>query len=352
MPSETLGTRALNRALLERQMLLRRRALPVAGALERLVGLQAQVPNAPYVGLWSRLERFRPAELGELLVERRAARLVLMRATMHLVTARDALALRPVVADILARRFAGTHFARALEGLDLDEVVAAGRAELEREPRTAAELGRALAERWPDRDPPSLAAAAQYLTPLVQLPPRGVWGRSGRAVLTPAEAWLGRRQARTRRPDETIVRYLGAFGPATVADIRQWSGLTGLREAVERLRPRLRTFRDEQGRELLDVHDGPLPDPRTPAPPRFLPDFDNVLLAHADRARIIPPEHRGEILAQLATPSRVVLVDGFVRARWSVAGGAIEIDPLTPLSKRNAAAVRAEANRLERFLSA
>jgi hypothetical protein len=191
----------------------------------------------------------------------------------------------------------------------------------------------------------------QYLSPLVQLPPRGVWGRSGRALLTPAEHWLGAPQHDDATPDETILRYLGAFGPATVADMRQWSGLAGLRDVVERLRPRLRTFRGEDGRELFDVPGAPLPDPGTPAPVRFLPDFDNLLLSHADRTRIIPPDHRDAIIPALGGPTRTVLVDGFVRAKWTVADGELEIEPLAPLTKRAAAAVRAEGNRLVRFLS-
>jgi hypothetical protein len=333
--ADVLGRRALNRALLERQMLLGRWGLSAFDAIEYLVGMQAQVPTAPYVGLWTRLESFVADELSGLISDRRAVRASMMRATIHLISDRDFLALRPAVQPVLERDVYGnaTYGKDHLEGMDVGAVLAAGRTLLEERPRTAAELRRLLGPRWPDRDPAALAYAVRGLLPLVHVPPRGRWGESGPVALTTAEVWLGRSVAPDRAPDEAILRYLGAFGPATIADARTWSGLSGLREVFERLRPRLVVFRDERGRELFDVPGAPLPDPETPAPARFLPEFDNVLLSHADRSRIIADEHRGALSRD--PHMRGVLLDGFVRGTWKTERNrekaTLVIEPFEPL---------------------
>ena len=349
----TLDRRALNRALVARQSLLGRSAIPPLAMVERLAGMQSQVPNAPYVGLWSRLERFEPSALGELLVQRRVVRSTLMRGTIHLTSADDALAWRSVVRPVIERGFGATQFYRNLEGLDRAEVIAAGRALLEERPLNRAELGRLLGERWPDRDPGSLAYTVTYHVPLVQLPPRGLWGRTGQATWTPMESWLGRAPSPDEAADEVVIRYLAAFGPATVADASAWSGLAGLRPTFERLRPRLRTFSDERGRELFDVPDGPLPDAGTPAPPRFIGEYDNVLVAYDDRSRVIPDEHRDRILHGLGVP--MVLIDGMVRATWrAIVSGdtaTLEVAPYDRLAGDDRRALETEGEMLLMFFA-
>ena len=347
----------LNRATLERQMLLRRRKPTALEAIEHLVGMQAQAPNPPYVGLWTRLEGFLPDELAHLIEERQAVRVALMRNTVHLVSARDCLKLRPLVQPVIER---GLHANRthraALEGVDTEALTAAGRELLEEGPHTAKELGELLKERWPDRDGASLARAVRHLLPLVQVPPRGVWGKSGQTTHTTAEAWLGRSLDPAASLEEMIVRYLGAFGPATVKDVQTWSGLTRLREVVERLRPRLRSFRDEHGNELFDLPDAPRPEPDTPAPPRFLPEYDNLILSHADRTRVIANDYRKAIASKNGMVPATVLVDGFVCGTWKterIRGKAtLMIEPFEHLAKENRDALSEEGERLIRFTGA
>jgi Winged helix DNA-binding domain len=357
--ADVLTLQALNRATLARQHLLGRVALPALAAVEHLVGLQAQVPLDPYTALWSRLQGFRPDELGRLLEERALVRIVVMRGTIHLVTADDALLLRPLTQQVLDGQLArhGEHKA-ALAGVDLEPVVAFARPHLEKAPRTGSQLRAALAERFPEHDARALAEACRHLLPLVQVPPRGVWGRTLQPTSTTVEAWLGRPLEPCPSIDDFVLRYLGAFGPASVADAASWSRVTGLREVFERLRPRLRVFRDERGRDLLDLPDAPRPDPGTPAPPRFLPEYDNLLLSHADRGRFRSPRAQVDF-ARVSTPiSGTVLCDGCVCGAWRIerdrgSGSAtLLIDHVTPLSKRAASSIAAEGRRYLRFAAA
>jgi hypothetical protein len=254
----------------------------------------------------------------------------------------------------------GSPFGRKLAGLDVDEVVAAGLALLEEKPRTISELSRLLGERWPDFDAPSLSYAVRYLVPLVQITPRGLWRRSGQPVLATAETWLGRSIGKDPTPDALILRYLAAFGPATVTDIQTWCWLTRLGPIVERLRPQLRTFRDERGRELFDVPDGSLPDPETPAPPRFLPTYDNIALSHKDRTRIYGDLGNWTVVGA-SEINRVfaggsVLVDGFVVGGWHIDRegdkATLVILPIRPLQPSDRPALLEEGQALLRFLAA
>jgi hypothetical protein len=252
------------------------------------------------------------------MTEPAAVRASLMRYTLHLVTARDFVALRPVFAPLLAQRFRVSPFRRNVVGVDLDEVARLARALIEERPRTAAELGGLLAERWPGRDRLSLATAASHQLALVQVPPRGVWGASGPPTWGLAEAWLGRSLGTDPAPDDVVLRYLGAFGPASISDIQNWSGLSRLRTVVDRLRGALVTFRDERGRELFDLPDAPRPDPETPAPPRFLPEFDNLLLGHQDRTRVMDVDRATPLFPGNGAVLGSVLLDGRFAGGWRI----------------------------------
>ncbi|GAA2333609.1 hypothetical protein Scani_50640 [Streptomyces caniferus] len=350
-----LDHRALNRSLLARQLLLERSAMPAGRAVAHLVGMQAQAPNPPYIGLWTRLAGFRIEDLASLVRNREVVRVGLMRGTIHLVTADDCVALRPVLQGALRQGLKGA-FGRKLEGLDVEKVAELGRELVEREPLTLGGLGTLLAERWPDRDPFALANAVRNLVPLVQVPPRGLWGESGQAVHTSAEAWLGRPVAGLAAPDLMVERYLAAFGPATVKDIQVWSGMTRLADAVNRLRPRLAVFRDENGRELLDLPEAPRPDADTPAPVRFLPEFDNILLSHADRARILTEEQRKLVFTRNGLIRSTFLVDGFVAGVWRVeqtrGAAVLVLEPFGTLRAGDRAALTEEGGRLLAFATA
>jgi len=346
-----LGRRALNRALLERQMLLRRRRVETLDAVERLVGMQAQVPRDPYVALWSRLDRFRPERLSDPIADRRAVRMTLLRGTLHLATAKDALSLRPLMQPVVERTLYGSSPLRtAVEGVDIDELLALFDERFAERPRTRAQLVDAIAERWPERDASSLGYA-MYLLPTVQVTPRGIWGQTGASAFTTVERWLGRPIETGAEPDEMILRYLSAFGPSAVADAQSWSGLTGLKTVFERLRPRLRTFRDDRGRELFDAPDAPLPDPDTTASVRFLPEYDNVLLGHDDRSRIVSPG----VTPWTEVGWGSVLVDGFGSARWKMdrdrEGATLLVEPFGTLPRAAKAEVAEEGAKLLTFLA-
>src|SRR5918998_2409166 len=351
-----LGRRALNRALLDRQLLLRRVKIPVRDAVEHLIGLQAQAVAPPYYGLWSRLERFDPRELGRMLTGREAVRMTLMRGTVHLVTARDALLLRPLMQVVIERSHNGA-FGRRMGGADIGELERAVREELDGEALHARELGRRLVARGIGDDVEAMGNATRAYVPLVQVPPRGVWGRSGQARYATLESWTGRAPERDPSIDAVVLRYLGAFGPASVMDMQNWSGLTKLREAFERLRPQLLTFRDEGGRELFDLPDAPRPDPGVPAPVRFLGEYDNVLLGHADRTRIIPAEYPWkEMLASGRWVSNF-LVDGMLRGTWWIERegsrrATLAIRPFGELSGSEREQVAEEAERMLQFAEA
>ena len=346
-----LTRRALNRATLDRQLLLRRDSRAPLAAVTHLAGLQAQAPQAPYLGLWSRLSGFDPAAVSELITQRRLLRAPVLRSTVHLMAPDDFQSFRPLVQPLM-ERVLKTNF--PLPGVDLAEVARMAHDLMAEQPRARAELGTPLAARWPDADPKSLAQAATYLVPSVQVPPRGLWRRSGAPRWAAADAWLAVDEAAAAGREATellLLRYLAAFGPATVNDAQTWSGVTRLREVAERLD--LRHYRSEDGADLLDLPDIELPDPDTPAPPRFLPEYDNVLLSHTDRRRVIPHDHPIPLLPGNGAMAGFVLIDGDWNALWKLDRGTatITISPFISLDPATRNALITEATSLLTFLA-
>jgi hypothetical protein len=299
-------------------MLLGRERVAVQDALERLVAMQAQVPRPPFVGLWTRLERFEREDLLALLRTRAVVRGTALRGTIHLMTSADFVELRGAMQPALTRGMQAILQNRAM-ALDVNALVAEGRAFFAGAPATFDALRKELQRRYPKGDERAMAYAVRVHLPLVQVPTDVRWGFPGSADFAVADSWLGREVATTEAPPHALVRrYLAAFGPATPGDAQVWSALSGLRSVFEELRPSLVTFRDERKRELFDLPDAPRPPEDTPAPVRFLPDYDNVLLSHEDRTRIIADEHRPMVFTKNLTVAPTFLVDGFVAGSWKV----------------------------------
>ncbi|WP_405714030.1 MULTISPECIES: winged helix DNA-binding domain-containing protein [unclassified Streptomyces] len=356
----TLSLRALNRALMDRQFLLARTDRTALEVIGRLVALQAQEPNWAYVGLWSRIHGFTQSQLTGLLEDRQVVRSGLLRSTQHLAAADDFRRLRPLLQPVLDRTAGAPHFTRNSTGLDTASLVAEALGLLAGGTLSRKELARRLAERHPGRDGRVLAGQVELSTPLVHGAATGAWGSWGNrsaVSVTPAEVWLGRPMATAataaaaRETAKVLIRrYLAGFGPAGVKDVQAWCGLTRLGEVVESMRGELRRYRDPDGRDLFDLADAELPDPGTPAPVRLLPAFDNVLLGHADRTRVIGDEDRGHVMPGRALVRPAFLVDGRVHGTWSLDAGTLRLAPLRPLSATDRAALEQEAERLLPFV--
>ncbi len=350
-----ISQRALNRATLARQHLLERSALSPLAMTEHLVGWQAQTARSWYVGFWGRIVGVQPQQVSALLERRELVRIALMRSTIHLVTAQDCISLRPLMQPILDRTVQGA-FGKNLVGLDRAAVGVAGRRILDQRPMLFSELGRALAELWPDRDAASLAQSVRASEALVQVTPRGLWGRSGAAAHTSVQAWLGRELDGGGSLDELVLRYLAAYGPASVKDVQQWSGLTRLAQVVQRVRPSLVPFVAEDGRELFDLPDAPRPAADVEAPVRYLYDYDNLLLSHADRSRFFMRRYGRQVYPDNVQP-RIILIDGATDASWLVErskatsdAALVTVRPFRRLTKAERDAVTAEGVALARWL--
>jgi hypothetical protein len=349
--ARVLSTVRLNRALLARQLLLRRRRIEPVAAVEHLVGIQSQSPRAAYVGLWARIAGFRPEALERLFLDREVVRIALMRSTIHLVSARDCMPLRELTRAAIERPSRHSA-ARRAAGVDDEDLEAAGRALVEQGPRTFKELGAELGRRWPACDPDALAMGVRELVPLVQVPPRGLWSRGGPPAHIAAETWLdGVRPARLSTAG-LVRRYLAAYGPASVADAQTFIGITGLKPVIEELRPDHLTVRDQAGGELFDLPDAPRPRERTRAAVRFLPEFDNILLSHARRERILPAGTMSLLsLGNGLKPA--FLAGGFVAGTWrlraSARSASLEVTPFERLPEAGRGELEDEGRRLLAF---
>ncbi len=353
MPA-TLSRRQLNRATLARQLLLAREPQSAVEAVERLAGMQAQEPKHPFIGLWTRVEGFQAEELLAALHAREVARATLMRSTLHLMSAADYAAMRMALQPprSVALRVLG---ARS-EGLDLDKVLPAARALLTGSPLPFDEIRARLHEQFPDVNHRALGYAVRTLVPLVMVPSEdGRWGFPRVASFALAEEWLDEPLAAqpAAAAEALVTRYLGAFGPATAKDVERWSAVGGMKAVLDGMRDRLEVFADERGRELFDLPDAPRPGDDVPAPPRFLPEFDNLVLAHDDRTRVIADERRPLVTTKNLRVKATFLVDGDVAGTWTIAVkrkvATLTLAPFGTLPKRAVAELEAEGEALLRF---
>ena len=354
MADRVLKLRELNRATLVRQMLLKREPLRVLAAVERLVGLQAQLPVAPYVGLWTRLRDFSREDLARAIEDREVVKATLMRATLHLCTADDYLRFRTTLQPMLSR--AGDAIVKQRGGkFDSTKLLAEARRYIGEKPRTFAEISEWVVKLMPGQDVGALRYTVRTNLPLVQTPIATGWSYSAKPEFTLAESWIGRPIAREDNLAELVRRYLAAFGPASVTDAQTWLGMK-LKETFEKLRPELQTYRDEGRRELFDLPDRSLPNADVPVPVRFLPEFDNVLLSHSNRTRVVADEFRSKVYLPALRVAATVLVDGFVRAAWKVEkskdAATLVIEPFAKLAKPELSALMEEGERLIRFVEA
>ena len=353
-PATVLTRRDLNRALLARQQLLSREARTVVAALEAVGGLQAQLPRPPFIGLWSRLRGFDREALIEALSARTVVRVTAMRGTLHLLSARDYLAWRGALQPGLTRGLR-TIAGAALNDMDLSAAEAETRTFLGKTPATFDAIRDHLETRFRDVNIRQLAYALRLTLPLVQVPEAAAtWGYPGAACFALADRWLKKKVSTAPvSPAAVVRRYLASFGPASVADAQTWSGLPTLAPVFDELRGELVTFRDERKRELFDVPEGPRPEGDTAAPVRFVPDWDNVLLGHQDRSRVIADEHRARISTRNLQILASFLVDGMVAGSWSIArkgkAATLAMEPFVKISKKDRAALQEEAEALLSF---
>jgi hypothetical protein len=354
MADRKLTLRDLNRATLARQMLLEREAFPIPAAIERLVGLQAQMAHAPYVGLWTRLRDFQRADLASLIDSHEIVKATWIRATLHLLTAADYVRFRATIQPVLEGASAEIAKRRGGSDFDRDYVLSSAHTFIAEAPRSFAEITTMLEALLPDVDVGSMRYTARTHIPMVQVPTSTPWSYPGNPHFTLADSWIGQPFATEADFRALFFRYLAAFGPASATDMQTWSGLAKLKDAVEKLKPELIVYRDEQNREIFDLPDMPLPDSDTLAPVRFLPEFDNILLSHAKRTRILADEYRSKVYLPGLRVAATILIDGLVAGTWTVEKkkgvATVTITPFNTLTPQNRAALNEEAERLICFI--
>jgi hypothetical protein len=351
--ARVLSVRQLNRTTLDRQLLHSRAALPVAHAVERLVGMQAQLARPPYIGLWTRLSDFRRDDLARAIDHRDIVKATFVRGTLHLLTAADYLTFRATLQPVLTNALAEVMKGRGAAP-DVPLLVSAAREFMREQPRSFAEITTLLTGLVTDGDPGGMRYAVRTHLPMIQVPVETTWSYPGNPRFALADDWLGTALPTSAHLPELVKRYLAAFGPATIADMQTWSYLPDLQPAFETLRAELVSYRDERGRELFDVSGLTISDEGVAAPVRFLPEFDNLLLAHQDRTRVMPRAFRAKVFLPGLRVAATVLVDGFVAATWTTERAkqvaTVVIEPFEPLTRPVRAAVLEEAEQLARFV--
>ncbi|MDE2854141.1 MAG: winged helix DNA-binding domain-containing protein [Chloroflexota bacterium] len=315
MPPQTLSLRQLNRTLLARQLLLERQRLDPKTAIEILLALQSQIPNPPYIGLWTRLHGFDKSQLTAALEARAVVRAPWLRSTLHLVSAADHQRFQAVIQPALARGLRSFFGARA-RGLNVERLVEIAKPYLEAEQPSIGALRDKLQAFEPGEDKQAMAYAVRSYLPLVQVPPSGAWGLGTRATYTTAASWLG--PAAPADLSAFFRRYLAAFGPADVMDFQTWTGMTRLKPRLSATLEELVCYQTADGKRLYDLPDQAIIDEDVAPPIRFLPEYDNILIAHKDRSRILPEAQRKKVFVSAGRVLGSVLIDGFVGAIWKV----------------------------------
>jgi hypothetical protein len=341
----SLSLQAINRATLQRQMLLERATTDVVTAVERLGGLQAQEPKPPFLALWTRLRDFDREQLHEPLRDGRIVRATAMRATLHLVSAGDYAALRTALQPVMSAAMGAVRGRD--QGLDIDKLLPVASALIAESPRTFGELRPLLVQAFPGVNERALGYAVRMHLPLAMVPSEDRWSFASDAPFT-----LARKPSAEADPRALVRRHLGAFGPATAADVQTWSGLRGIGDVLAQMSDELEAFQHGR-RTLYDLPDAPRPDEDVPAPPRLLPEFDSLLLAHKDRSRVVADEHRRSLTTKNLRVKATFLVDGFVAGSWTVARkrdtATLTLAPFAKLPPAAAGELEHEAVALLRF---